>query len=530
MVPGVSAESPISRRSFLGGALKLGAGVGLGGPLMYAQDAHASARAGGGVIRSEPPSPPGSISYVTRPDLRPIGVSLRSSPAFRASPGAQSYIFCAPKSPHFASPAGAGGVEQLLFPEGADPGLMILDTRGDLVWFKPLPGPTQIPFNFRVQSYRGRPVLTWFEGQVHEAHGIGHYVLADSSYEQITQVHSTRYPADLHEFIVTDQGTALHTAYESRPRRGRSTLLIGHAQEVDIATNRLLFDWSSYPEVPPAVSYVQDVRSYFDYFHINSIDLWPGSARNLLVSARNTSTVYLIDRRTSTVRWRLGGRRSDFALPRQARFYFQHDARALLDGSGLSLFDDASRPSPERVASGKVLRLNQRARTGTLRQRFGHTDGGFITPSQGNLQLLPDGGHVVGWGYQPFFSAYRHGHGFEPPMVLDGRFPLGAASYRTFLFPWVGHPPLEDLVLVVKPTISPGRMRIYVSWNGATEVARWQLHAGRDGDSLAPLAHFPKRGFETVHDVVSGNARQFKVVALDARGAVLGASATVSSD
>ena len=43
---------------------------------------------------------------------------------------------------------------------------------------------------------------------------------------------------------------------------------------------------------------------------------------------------------------------------RAAGSTYQHDARALADGSGLSLFDDASPPCPESFASGKVLDLD----------------------------------------------------------------------------------------------------------------------------------------------------------------------------
>lgn len=523
----------LSRRAFLAGALKLGAGLSLGAPLAQADIAHrrgASRLRRHGIlkVRSEPDAPASSVHYVTRPDLNPVGVTIRSVPTFTTSPGAHGYIFCAPKSPHFASPPDSGGVKQAVFPNGADPGLMILDTTGELVWFKPLPAPDEIPFNFRVQSYHGRPVITWFQGRVTEAHGKGHYVLADSSYAPIVEVHSTVYPADLHEFILTDDGTALHTAYESRARPGTTPMLIGHAQEVDVATNELLFDWSCYPEVSPRLSYVPSTAHYYDYFHINSIGLWPGGARDLLISSRNTSAVYLVDRRTSSVRWRLGGKRSDFALGPGASFYYQHDARALADGSGVSLFDDASWPAPEAFASGKVLTLDQGARTASLRRRFIHSDGEFTTPSQGNLQLLADGGHFVGWGYSPFFSAYAPGIGLEAPLVLDGCFPSGAASYRTFLFDWVGNPPLEELRVVVRPTISAGRVRVFVSWNGATEVARWQLEAGPDPARLRTLTSVPKHGFETMFDALAGRARHFRVSALSSSGTVLGRSDAVA--
>ncbi len=407
---------------------------------------------------------------------------------------------------------------------------MILETSGDLVWFKPLPGANEVPFNFRAQVYNGKPTLTWFQGSVIDAHGVGHYVVADDTYQQIGQVVSTGYPCDLHEFVITPEGTALHTAYDTTSfRDGDMPVFIGHAQEVDIATNDLVFDWSCYPEVGLELSYARAGHSYFDYFHINSIDLWPGPGRDLLISSRNTSAVYLVDRQTKRVAWRLGGKRSDFSMGPGSMFYYQHDARALADGSGLSLFDDASAPCPEQWASGKVLDLDPVAKTATLRHRYFHTDGEINTPSQGNCQLLDDGSHVVGWGYRPYFSAYAPSPDgtLDAPLMLDGRFPDGAASYRSFLFDWVGNPPQREMAVVVRPADVAGHFTAWVSWNGATEVVAWRVNGGSSAGALSPLATAAKIGFETAIDFIGDGALYFDVDALDAGGNVLGRTSQV---
>ena len=39
--------------------------------------------------------------------------------------------------------------------------------------------------NFRVQQYRGSPVLTWWEGSIELGHGVGEYVIADASYRTL---------------------------------------------------------------------------------------------------------------------------------------------------------------------------------------------------------------------------------------------------------------------------------------------------------------------------------------------------------
>ncbi|HTW10265.1 MAG TPA: arylsulfotransferase family protein [Acidimicrobiales bacterium] len=521
----------IDRRAFLVGGVK--AGLGLGLTTRAARGLWSPPKPAGTppvtAVGSEPSAPPSFSRYVSRPDLTPVGVAINATPQLLALGPKPGYIFCAPKNPVAANPGHV--TSQLPFPTGAVPGLMILEASGELVWFKPLPGANEVPFNFRVQMYNGSPTLTWFQGSVIDAHGMGRYVLADNTYQQVGEVVATGYPCDLHEFIITPEGTALHSVYDDTSvAKDGVAVFVGHAQEVDIATNELLFDWSSYPEVGFELSYARMGHSYYDYFHINSIDLWPGAQRNLLISSRNTSAVYLVDRQTKRIIWRLGGKRSDFSMGIGAAFWFQHDARALADGSGLSLFDDASAPCPETMASGKVLELDMSAMNATLKNRYLHTDGPFSTPSQGNCQLLPNGGHVVGWGFQPFFSVYAPSSGDElgAPMVLDGRFPDGAASYRSFLFDWVGNPPQSEMALVVKPADVAGHFTAWVSWNGATEVVAWRVNGGGSPTSLSPLALSEKIGFETAIDFVADGAQYFDVDALDVAGNAIGRTRQVT--
>jgi hypothetical protein len=538
-----TAQGPaVTRRSFLASGLRAGAGVaglglGLGAcssgsrPHDSAPDAaaaHPEQKPIPESVHHEPPAPPPHSRYVSRPDLTPVGVSVATAPSFAGAGLTGSYIFCAPKSPLAANP-GPLPPGHHAFPPGATHGLMILDTSGELVWFKPLARQDEIPFNFRVQTYRGKPTLTWFQGTVADGHAIGgHYVLADDTYARVAEVHATRTPCDLHEFLLTPEGTALHTSYEPGVRSAAGTpLVVGHAQEVDVATNDLLFDWPCYPAVSPDLSYTGHDA---DYFHINSIDLWPGPERNLLVCSRNTSAVYLVDRRTKQVVWRVGGKQSHFALGAGVPFYYQHDARPLADGSGISVFDDASHPCPEKAASGKVLTLDQHARTATLVHRYLHTDREVVTPSQGNCQLLANGAHMVGWGYLPIFSAYAPApHTVEAPLVLDGRFPEGAASYRTFLFEWIGRPSARELRLVVRPAAGSGQFSAWMSWNGATEVAHWQVRAGATPAALATVTVAARTGFETAVSFTSDGARSFEVVALDRSGATLGRSDLVAA-
>ena len=155
--------------------------------------------------------------------------------------------------------------------------------------------------DLKVQSYRGQPVLTWWEGQVITGYGEGQAVIADSSYRTIATVNAGHgLQADLHEFVITPQDTALITAFRpvaadlsalGGPRQG--TVLSGAVQEIDIASGQVLFEWDSLDHVPVTDTFVPFAggtkAAPFDYFHINSIAIAPDG--DLLISARNTSTI-----------------------------------------------------------------------------------------------------------------------------------------------------------------------------------------------------------------------------------------------
>jgi hypothetical protein len=66
-----------------------------------------------------------------------------------------------------------------------------------------------------------------------------------------------------------------------------------------------------------------------------------------------------------------------------------------------------------------------------------------------------------------------------------------------------------------------------VSWNGDTEVVRWQVLAGGRSGALQPLAAAPRSAFETAIEI-AGQPQRLAVRGLDARGRVLATSATIA--
>jgi hypothetical protein len=399
---------------------------------------------------------------------------------------------------------------------------MIVDDRGEVVWFRPLARRTAM--NFRRQELAGAPVLTWWEGGITGGYGVGEYVIADPSYRELRRVRAGNgYDGDLHEFLITDDGTALITIYAVVPADLSSvggptagSLLESIVQEVDIASGRVLFEWRAGDHVDLAESYAAVGDEPFDHFHVNSIDV--DHDGQLLISARNTWAVYKVDRRSGAVIWRLGGKRSNLALADGAAFYWQHDARRQPDGT-ITLFDDGAAPAEERSSRGIRLAIDSRAsvaRRITLEQQFVHPTG-LLAVAMGSMQPLTDGGAFVGWGTTGAFSEFAA----DGSLRFDARFVGGGTSYRAYRAPWEGRPAAPPAFAVVG---GPGRrVTVYASWNGATDVTAWRLSAGPTRRSLHPIATVARTGFETAipHRLQRGYVA---VTALDRRSRALATS------
>ena len=443
-------------------------------------------------------------TFRSRPDLSPPAVEVTT----RTDGTAPGYIFVAAKK-------GAG-----------QDGPMIFDDHGQLVWFSK----NRYATDFRVQNYRGRPVLTWWQGSILAGHGVGEYFIFDDSYREIARVKAANgHKGDLHEFNITPQDTALITSYVPKqtdlsaiggPEDGM--VWEGTAQEVDIETGELLFEWRSLDHVGVDESYYDnppdDPNEPLDYFHINSLEI--DFDRKLLISAKGTSTVYKVDRATGDVLWRLGGKRSDFDMGAGTRTVSQHDARRQSDGT-ITIFDNGAPPKVHDQSRGIVVKLDMDEMRATLVREFAHPNN-VLSTSQGNVQVLPKANVFIGWGSEPYFSEYTH----DGKLLFDAKFVGDAQSYRAFRLPWSGHPGDDPAVAVERG--SGDEVTLYASWNGATEVESWQVLAGSDPDRLKPVGSAPKRGFETRVSVRTSES-YVTVQARNASERVLGTASAVKA-
>jgi hypothetical protein len=435
--------------------------------------------------------------FVSRPDLKPPTLTVeRTGGAARGG-----LVFLAPSS-------GPG-----------QRGAMIVDDAGDLVWFHAVPH--KAAADFKVALYRGKPVLTWWEGKVVKGLADGEWVVLDSSYRELTRISAAHgRHGDLHELVITPDDTALVTSNETvtwdltsvgGSRRGQ--VVGGVVQELELPSGGPIREWRSLEHVAVDETEIKAVPGpRFDYFHVNAIDVAPDG--DLIVSARNTWAAYKVSRDTGRIRWRLGGKRSDFAFGPGARFEWQHDVREHANGL-VSVFDNAAAPQEEPQTRALLLSLDTKRMRVSLEHAYTHRPERVLSHFLGNVQVLDDGDVFVGWGGSPYITEFtRNG-----AIAFDARLPHGGQSYRAFRFPWVGRP-------AERPALAARAHTLYASWNGATEVASWQLLEGATPSELRPGPTVPRDGFETA--LSAGlQTRSAAVVALDRAGAPLGRSLAV---
>jgi hypothetical protein len=518
----------LTRRQLLGRAGVAVASVGglaAAGVTGFAGPGSAAAASTGGPGPAPAPTPtPGEVvkgvlHFVSRPDLTPPAVTIARQRG-QAVPRAGD--------PPYFIVAAAG------YPRTGpgEPGLMRLNRSGGIVWYSPNTGfpPTKgmARTDLNVQSYQGQPVLTWWEGHVAKGVGYGQAVIADSSYGTVATITGGNgLQADLHEFVVTAQDTALITAYrpvttDLSPLGGptKGVALSGTVLEIDIATQQVLFEWDSIDHVPVTDTYVPfsggTKAAPFDYLHINSIAV--AEDGGLVVSARNTCTVYKVARPSGQVVWRLGGKRSSFRMGPGATFWWQHHARPH-GQSTLSLFDDGATPAKERQSRAILLNLDDVSMSATLTHSYTHPKA-LLAANQGSMQVLADGRIVVGWGNLPYFSEFAA----DGTLLLDGQFPAGDQSYRALAGAWTGYP-TDRPALAARPNRARGST-VYASWNGATQLASWTVLAGPTPTELKPVGSQEHTPFETAI-TVNTTGPYFAVTAFGADKKVLGQSATV---
>jgi hypothetical protein len=423
-----------------------------------------------------------------------------------------------------------------LFLTPGDNGAGIYGSDGRLEWW--MQGPPNLgTLNETVVQYQGAPYLAVWEGAVAAGHGEGAVLLYNEHYQLVGELQPgsgfSQNTIDLHEFQITPSGDALFGLYEPATvviNGSNQPVLQYVVQEVSlvtttagIRTGAVLFEWDSLNDVPTSQSQTPALNSAtaWDYFHGNAVSSDPGGG--IVVSGRNTWGIYKVDDDPSDaafehVIWQVGASGDNqLALP----WCYQHDVIALGDNK-YSVFDDGGEGpgclpgSTEHPARGLIFTVDPSSDPAgvTLDASYTHNppiDVGFT----GSSQPLANGDVLVDWGNFPELTEFSSSGAVQMDLSMS------SASYRGFRFAWVGQPLTPPAAVA---DLAGGDTNVWMSWNGATQVASWRVLGGPSVTQLAPVgAPRSDASFETQIDV-KGSYGVVEAQALGANGAVLGTS------
>ena len=256
------------------------------------------------------------------------------------------------------------------------------------------------------------------------------------------------YTADFHEFTLLPNGHAIMMAYDPQvvdmsqlvPGGKPNAVVYGSIiQELD-AAKQVVFQWRSWDYIPITDCYDVLTGTTFDYIHVNSIDV--DNDGNLIVSCRETAEILKVDHITGDIIWRWGGKHNQFTFIGDHSgnapnfFSYQHDVRRIANGD-ITMMDNGNQHVPPYSRAAEYA-LDESAMTATLVWEYRHTPDIF-DPAAGNVQRLPGGNTLIGWGTSNFLGVGNQALTEVRPdksLALEMTLPKGLFSYRARKYPW----------------------------------------------------------------------------------------------
>ena len=328
--------------------------------------------------------------------IRPrVAVSTRSPRA--TAPG---YIFAAP----------------LLGP--GPPGPMIFDNAGNLVWFHPLPSrrgsgrpaAQQSPRQERAHLVAGqddsRSATGSARGTLHRRRQLPHRRPSSrpATASRPTSTSSPSLPKGAALVIgYSPVQQDLSLARRRVPAASRSTTPV---QEVDMRTGLVMWEWHSLGHVTSPTATRNRRRSRRTAVRLLPPQLRRADGRRQPADLGAQHVGDLRDQRPHRRDRVAAGRQAEHVRARPRRpVRLPAQRRCLPDGT-LSLFDDEGGAAGQRASRGVLVKLDTARPDGDAGQRVQFAHRRSLTASQGNIQQLPGGGWMVGWGGLPNFTEF----------------------------------------------------------------------------------------------------------------------------
>lgn len=412
--------------------------------------------------------------------------------------------------------------------------LLILEDTGQPVYYQRLPN--DLALDFKVLS---DGTLSYFDSTRNL------WVIMDDSYREMATVrpgnglnaadpHELQLLENGHYLIMADQLVTIDMSKRVPGGLTQTPVLQQIVQEVDVA-GMVYFNWPILKYVPltdtnqsltePTISPGQGSIKVpvVGYSHCNAIEV--DTDGNLLLCCRGLDSIIKINRANGAIMWRLGGKANNFRfalgpgvpITEPVHFYYQHDIRRLPNGN-ITLFDNHSNPGPQH-SRALEYELDEQNLTATLVRALHHSPDTY-SRALGNVQTLPNGNRMVGWGLNAEHTLTEYHP--DGRTAFEMHFGNRLISYRALRFPWHGHPAWPP-AMVLQPANNV--LNLIVSWNGATDVVGYRIFGGASSpDTL--LGTEARTGFETRVALQGAQAsyRYYQVVPVDLQGQPMQAS------
>lgn len=446
--------------------------------------------------------------FVSRPDLRP--------PVFEYNRTGESdpgYIFVAP------------------IVDGPTSGYIMTED-GHLIYATP--ASTYAPRNLKPWKLWDKDVLVYNELQYWNGDLVvsyGSVVIMDDTYTVLYNVMlqdrdlNPQFPGeyisymDTYEALITVDNTLIvvagnATPWDLSPVGGPSDgwLRDSVVYELDIETNEILYRWRASDDVPIRWSKAPLGGEYgdgtsaaqaWDAFHVNSADSFEGG---LMVSLRNCWAGVYVRKSTGRMAWHIeGSGGGNLSLDARGAFSWQHDMRLETDDTtgGIILHmhnnQNSKRGVKDKPTNGLVLDLDLKNMRAATRQTLENAERPAYAWNSGSMTWSPHSHAFLSYGSESRMQEFdRDGNSVYE---LQYGAPGIGFSYRGYKTRWRGFPAESPTAVACR---QDGNVYVFMSWNGATEVARWDVYAYAvaNGDEAAGFVEFPvarvaRTGFET---------------------------------
>ena len=278
---------------------------------------------------------------------------------------------------------------------------MILENNGDLLYFKKFVGEAKSG-DFKLLP---NGLISYFSKDK--------FYLMDKAFKLVDSVYCKNgISTDRHELKLLKDGHFLllgseeilinlsaHQIFKPNNAAGspNTTVTCGVLQELDAKKN-VVFEWHSkdyFKFKDMDTFYLADPKK-LDWTHCNAAE--QDQDGNFLLSVRNFSEITKINRKDSSIIWRLGGARNQFTFKNDPdKFKGQHDVISLANGN-ITLFDNGRAYAPFHPATAKEYSLDEKTLTATLVWKFVNDSNAYSSSGLGNVQRLADGSTLINYG------------------------------------------------------------------------------------------------------------------------------------